>query len=95
MFGNSVSSGMGTVILLTVASLALSFAGMATLRNGVGAVAVWCFWGIGIAQLVYVVPLYIRWKNTKPASAKGLIIGASIVALLNASCWGAFEAILR
>lgn len=91
MFANRVGNG----VVIALAGLVLSFAAMITLPNAIGNIAFWCFYGIGIAQLVYVVPLYIRWKDTKPASAKGLMIGASIIALLNASCWGAFEAIFR
>ena len=95
MFGNSVGSGVGTAILLALAALALSFTGMTKLPNGSGDVALWCFWCIGLTQLLYAIPLYIRWKKTKPASATGLVIGASIIALLNASCWGAFAAMFR
>lgn len=95
MFGNSVSNGFGVVILFTLAGLALSVAGIITLPDGVANVAVTGFYGIGLTQLLYVIPLYILWKDDKPASAKGLIIGASVVALLNASCWGAFFFISR
>jgi hypothetical protein len=47
--------------------------------------------GIGLVQLIYVVPLYLNRKtNGKAATAKGLVIAASITALLNATCWGMF-----
>jgi hypothetical protein len=88
MFGNSVGNGFATAIVLALVWIALIFAAMTTMHDG--SVAVRGFWGIGLFQLLYVIPLYIRWKDIKPASAKGLVIGASVVALLNASCWGAF-----
>ncbi|SRR5579871_6662227 len=47
--------------------------------------------GIGLIQLVYVVPLYLSFKKQgKTETGKGLIIAASITALLNATCWGMF-----
>lgn len=43
---------------------------------------------IGILQLVYIVPIFRLLKRRgKRATAKGLIIAASITALLNATCW--------
>lgn len=45
--------------------------------------------GIGIIQLVYVLPFYFSFKKQgKTNTAKGLVIAASITALLNATCWG-------
>ena len=45
--------------------------------------------GVGIIQLIYVLPLYFSFrKEGKTATAKGLVIAASITALLNATCWG-------
>ena len=47
--------------------------------------------GIGIIQLIYVIPLYFSFrKKGKTETAKGLVIAASITALLNATCWGVF-----
>ena len=44
--------------------------------------------GWGIIQLVYVVPIYfyLRSRN-KSGTAKGLVIAASIVLLINVGCW--------
>lgn len=95
MFGNSVGSGVGTVAVLSLGFIVLTLTLGANLPGGAGLVCVWSFWVIGLTQVLYVVPLYLRWRAVKPAAGKGLIIGASIVALLNASCWGAFEAIFR
>ena len=47
--------------------------------------------GIGIIQLIYVLPLYFSFKKQgKTETGTGLIIAASITALLNATCWGMF-----
>src|SRR4028118_2409162 len=46
------------------------------------------FVGIGIAQLIYVVPAIIVLRRRREfARLKGLIIGAIITALLNGGCW--------
>ena len=48
----------------------------------------WGLFGIGIAQLIYVVPAIIVLRRRREfAVLKGLIIGATITALLNGSCW--------
>jgi hypothetical protein len=42
---------------------------------------------IGIIQLVFVVPLcIINWKTNKQF-AQGIIIGASVVFMINSLCW--------
>ena len=52
------------------------------------------FGGIGLVQLAYVVPVCLHYrKQGKSNTVKGLIIAASITALLNASCWGALRGI--
>ena len=44
--------------------------------------------GIGISQLIYVVPAIIVLRRRREfALLKGLIIGAIITALLNGGCW--------
>lgn len=44
--------------------------------------------GWGIFQLVYVVPVYFYFRSRNRAStAKGLLIAASIVLLINVGCW--------
>lgn len=44
--------------------------------------------GIGISQLVYVIPVSLWLKRTgKFGLMKGVIIGAVITALLNGGCW--------
>ncbi|GIN58807.1 hypothetical protein MUB24_06940 [Lederbergia sp. NSJ-179] len=44
---------------------------------------------IGVAQLIYVIPLIIYGKKKNlPGFAKGIIIAAGITFLLNAGCYG-------
>ena len=44
---------------------------------------------IGVSQLLYIVPaILIAKKVGRPGIAKGLIIGASLLFLLNAACFG-------
>ena len=45
--------------------------------------------GIGIAQLVYLLPaILMARRRGRPGIAKGIIVAASLTALLNATCWG-------
>jgi len=45
--------------------------------------------GIGITQLFYAIPLYLRYKRQRRFSAmKGVVIGAILTVLLNGSCFG-------
>jgi hypothetical protein len=50
------------------------------------------FGGIGLVQLVYVIPFCRRFKSKGQTNiVKGLIIAASITALLNVGCWTQFR----
>jgi heme/copper-type cytochrome/quinol oxidase subunit 4 len=40
----------------------------------------------GLIQLVYVVPLFLFLRKRRPATATGLAIAASLVALVNIAC---------
>jgi hypothetical protein len=54
------------------------------------------FFGIGIAQLIYVIPAIIVLRRRRHfAVLKGLIIGAVITALLNGGCWLVIYSIMR
>lgn len=45
----------------------------------------------GIVQLFYIIPLYTYFRRKgKTETAKGLLIAASLVILVNGLCWGAF-----
>lgn len=47
--------------------------------------------GAGLIQLIYIVPLYLHFrKKEKTETAKGIVIAASLVMLINVFCWGAF-----
>lgn len=51
-------------------------------------VAFFAVFGIGIFQLIYVIPLAIILSRRRSwGTMKGLIIGACLVALLNGGCW--------
>jgi hypothetical protein len=44
--------------------------------------------GIGISQLIYIIPLLIRLiRQQEWGLMKGVIIGAVLTALLNGGCW--------
>ena len=44
---------------------------------------------IGLLQLAYVIPIWrLLRQRGKIMTARGLVIAASITALLNATCWG-------
>ncbi|MEL7070061.1 MAG: hypothetical protein AAGN15_15595 [Cyanobacteria bacterium J06581_3] len=47
------------------------------------------FFFIGIFQLFYAIPLYLRFKRRgRLEAAKGVLIGIGITVLLNATCFG-------
>ncbi|MBZ5523888.1 MAG: hypothetical protein LAP21_16760 [Acidobacteriia bacterium] len=47
--------------------------------------------GVGLIQLVYILPLYVIFRRQgKAATAKGLVIAACVTAFLNCTCWGLF-----
>jgi hypothetical protein len=47
------------------------------------------FFGIGLSQAIWMVPAYLHYKRRgETETAKGILIVAGIVFLLNASCWG-------
>jgi hypothetical protein len=53
-----------------------------------GIVLVYGLFGIGLAQLIYVIPAIIVLKRRRKLGwMKGVIIGAVITALLNGGCW--------
>ncbi len=91
---NRVNNDEGTVIFglvlcwgLNIATLVLSIV-LGGSASSLGVLFV-LIGGIGVIQLVYVIPLYICFKKDgKTDTAKGLVIAASITALLNATCWG-------
>jgi len=90
-----VLKGLGlTALGHLIPALPLSL--FSVLTHGYGGAALGIFYfGIGITQLIYVIPgiIYFR-RHGKPLIAKGIIIGASITFLLNAACFGVLFALL-
>jgi hypothetical protein len=79
----SIARGLGIGALLTLAGAVASLPLMAVYIGFV------LFFGIGLAQLIWIIPAYRRYaKRGETETAKGLLIVAGIVFLLNASCWG-------
>jgi hypothetical protein len=80
---NEVGKGFGIIWLWNLGHLAIS--GI-TFTIGIGIVL---FCGFAIVQLAYVIPLVKKArKNGLHERAKGMIIGASVSALLSAACYG-------
>lgn len=45
--------------------------------------------GIGLAQAIWIIPAFRHYRSRgEPETAKGILIVAGLVALLNTSCWG-------
>jgi hypothetical protein len=79
----SIARGIGIGALLTLGGA------VASLLLMVIAIGFVLFFGIGLAQLTWMIPAYRRYtKRGETETAKGLLIIAGIVFLLNASCWG-------
>jgi hypothetical protein len=54
------------------------------------------FGGIGLVQLAYVIPFYRHFKSDGQTNiVNGLIIAASVTALLNVACWTQFGHLFR
>lgn len=95
----SVGSGIGIVLAADV----VLFIVLLSVGPGLSDAAPWlsevftvAMFGIGLTQLLFVVPLYLHFRKTgQKNTAKGLVIGASIVALLNVTCWAAVMSIIR
>lgn len=76
-----------TILAMLTGFLSLG-AGLSGNNNSLN-VAIVLIGGIGLLQLVYVVPIYfVLKKKGKADTIKGLIIAASITAFMNATCWG-------
>ncbi|KOP24993.1 hypothetical protein AMR41_16320 [Hapalosiphon sp. MRB220] len=78
---------IATVILGVIAYIELIIAAQYNIRFFQTIFVVY-FFGIGITQLVYIIPMLLRLKiQGKFALMKGVIIGAIFTALLNGGCW--------
>jgi hypothetical protein len=79
----SVGRGIGIAALLNVGGVIV---GGILMMIVVGVVIVL---GIGVCQLIWLLPFYFRFRNRgETETAKGILIGAGITFLLNAGCWG-------
>lgn len=75
------------IFVLTILGVVAS-AATSTGNYNIGIIYLYALLGIGIAQLIYVIPL-IFWlrRERKWGIMKGVIIGAVLTALLNGGCW--------
>lgn len=77
--------GLGLTLLLHLIQVPLFF-----ISSGVS------LFGIGVSQLVYVVPaIVVARSKGRPEIGKGLIIGAALTFLLNAACFTLIFPIFR
>ena len=85
---DSTTRGIVAALLLPLAGAGLGLSCL--VLPAVGAVLCYVFLGgAGLAQLLWIVPLD-RWAARRGRSRlrRGLWIGASVVFLLNGTCWG-------
>lgn len=87
-YRGSLLRGFLLVLAIAVIDFAASFFLMLSIAK-VGYLFLLNLRFLALSQLVYVIPLYIHEKRLgHPEDVKGIVIGASVVALLNAACWG-------
>ena len=83
----SLWKGIGLGVALTALMLGVMFVPLTIPSLGEGTLAPLLF--IGVAQILWMGPLAAAFATNQPETAKGVIIVAAVVALLNAACWGA------
>lgn len=83
------------ILALTILG-AIASAASSTGNSSIGIIYLYALLGIGITQLIYVIPL-VFWlrRERKWGFMKGIIIGAVLTALLNGGCWLLFNNMLR
>ena len=94
-----IQRDLGSAIGGILACLALNFLAVAVFFVGIAGfrwlaletVAIGALLGIGIVQLLYVIPV-VLWARRREMKtfASGVIVGAAITFLLNGACWGWF-----
>jgi hypothetical protein len=68
---------------------------LGNLVSGLGGVGALAFFGIGLVQWLWITPISRRYRSQgRDSLAQGLVTGAWIVFLLNASCWGILGGVL-
>jgi hypothetical protein len=82
-----VGKGVLVVIGCTVGAIILGF-GLAV--GSLSGILGWVLLlGIGLVQAAWIVPLWLSFRRRRETeTAKGVLIMASVVFLLNAGCWG-------
>jgi len=88
----SAIAGILACIAANILAVAVFFLGVVGFRwLGLETIAIGVLLGIGIVQLLYVVPLALWAKRRGMKTfASGVMIGAAITFLLNGACWGWF-----
>jgi len=95
----SLSSGIGLSIAVTPAIylvVAFGFQLLISDSRVINSIAEsWLFYP-GLWQIIWNLPFYLWYrKHDQPKTAKGILIGSGIVALLNASCGGIVRIAVR
>jgi len=81
------SLGKGVVIVIGLTVAAFVVAGAMTVSMAV--VGIVMIFGIGVVQAAWIIPIWLSYrKRGETETAKGMLIMAGIVFLLNAGCWG-------
>lgn len=81
----SVGKGVAIVLGSTVGAFFMGF----LLASFWAPIGIALLLGVGVVQALWVVPLWLYYRRTSETeTAKGMLIMASIVFLLNAGCWG-------
>src|ERR1044071_2943409 len=85
----SVWAGFGLSLLLHLFQIPIIILILAIYKGEEQMYALFTLMFIGVSQLLYMVPaIIIAAVKKRPHLVKGLILGASIVFLLNAACTG-------
>jgi hypothetical protein len=81
-------AGFGWTVLAHVFAFVLLYFSFSA---GGESLSFFLLFGIGITQLLYVVPMVVHFRKKQEFGvAKGIVIAASVTFLLNSACWGWF-----
>ena len=87
--GRGLARAFGSLAVAAAAAFSLQ----GVLPFSLGELALGSLAIVGVTQLIWIVPIIVHFrKRNEPETVKGVMIGAGIVALLNAACWGAVVA---
>ena len=85
--GDVLAGFGGTVLAHVIAFVLLYF----SFSAGGESLSFFLLFGIGVTQLLYVVPMVVHFRKKREFGvAKGIVIAASLTFLLNGACWGWF-----